>query len=243
MGTASGLEFSPRESLRDHVLSPVATAERRVNDEHSELIAERHGYERFKDRLRGIETVTQTESRAGPSTRTYVASQSRPIECIRSAFRETVMSVDHFEEVYGESLDEHVATELSPEVTALLENPQATTFTEQAKTVLLTAVQRAINERHLFIEILEWEQESLTESRRTLTDLLAEQDGPRVPEWYRSEFETTLDELAARRQETLQERPTTARMNGHDLCTYLYQREDWTYPVLTALARFRRTVM
>jgi hypothetical protein len=107
----------------------------------------------------------------------------------------------------------------------------------------VTAIQQAIDGRDDFLEILDRERESLTASRRAMVAVLDEQDGPHVPDWYRTEFESRLDAVAEDRQQTLNERPSTARTDGHDLCGYLYRQMDWTYPVLTALARFRRTAL
>jgi hypothetical protein len=58
----------------------------------------------------------------------------------------------------------------------------------------------------------------------------------------RGEFEGTLDDLAQSRQSLIQRRDPTSRTDGHDICEYLYRDAEWTYPVLTAVTRFRTTV-
>jgi len=225
------------------VLSPIEAAERRVDRESAEVAAERDAYEQFSDRVAGIATVTTPQSQLTPTPRLYVDAHPPAAEQLRSAFRATVMSVDHYDDVYDESLPEYVAAELSDDIATVFADDLMTPFMEPAKTTLTTAIQRAINGREQFLDVLDQERASLKATHCTLADLLNEQDGPQVPNWYRPEFETTLEELADQRQETLHDRPAIARTDGHDLCTYLYQDQAWTYPVLTALARFRRTAL
>jgi len=153
------------------------------------------------------------------------------------------MGVDHYDDVYGESLAEHATAELSPEVATIFRADGAMSFSEPAKTVLVSAVQRAIEERDLYLTVLEREQDSLETGHRALANLLDEHEGPQVADWYRPEFEHTLDDIATQRQETIQDRMRTYRTDEHDLCSCLYSSYDWTYPVLTAVTRFRRAVV
>jgi hypothetical protein len=242
MGTAVDGDLPLLDSLREHVLSAIATATERVEHERNEVTAERHAYDTFRDRIRGIETVTTSASPATPVTRRYVDPTTDAVEQLRSAFRATVQRVDHYDE-REESIEAHVASEFSPDIAVLFRRSRDGPFTEHDRTVLVTAIQRAIDGRDDFLAILDREQESLTTSRRALVAVLDEQDGPHVPDWYRSQFASKLDAVAEDRQQRLNERPPTVRTNGHDLCGYLYRQMDWTYPVLTALARFRRTTL
>jgi len=109
--------------------------------------------------------------------------------------------------------------------------------------VLIGAIDRAVAQRDVVLDTLEREQDSLDNSQTALVDLLDAYDEPQVTTRYRPEIEDSLDELAKERQETLTNRPSTVRADGHDLCAYLYQGFDRTYPVLTALARFRQILV
>jgi hypothetical protein len=241
MKTASSAEHSLLDSFRDHVLSPLETAQERVDREYTEVGAERRAYEQFEARVASIETVTSSRPQTTPMSLSD-DSESQATRKLRNAFRATVMSVDHYDDVYGETLEEHVLEEFSADVATVFRDDRATPFTDPVKAVVTAGVQESIQERDAFLRTLDREQDSLAASRRTIASLLDEHDGPRVPGWYRSEFETTLEEVAERRQEAIRHRPSIHYGDCHDFCTYLYRNQDWTYPVLTATARFRRAV-
>jgi hypothetical protein len=243
MGTVSRRERPLSEMTREHVLSPLETAHTRAEREYGEVEAERRAYAQFKERVSAIETGPASPAQSMTAVRSVETPGRHSVERLRSTFRETVMSVDHYDEFYGESLDEHAAAELSPEIATLFQPEQTTTLTEPTKTVLIGAVDRAVSQRDVVLDTLEGEQNSLENSQTALADLLDAYGEPRVVDRYRAEVEEQLDALAKARQETLKNRTSTARADGHDLCQYLYQDSEWTYPVLTALARFRQSLV
>jgi len=114
----------PEESLQYYVLEPVTTAESVLDQEYKEVAAERRAFEQFQGRVAAVETVSDVS--AAPATRVPLyANRSR----VRCAFRETVMSGDHYDEVYGESLVKHAAAELSDEIAAGLRGDAHLQFT------------------------------------------------------------------------------------------------------------------
>jgi hypothetical protein len=243
MGTVSPPESALSKITREHVLSPLETARKRATREYEEVEAERRAYTQFKERVVGIDTVPTSLAQRMSAVRSVDTSGQQSVERVRSAFRATVMSVDHYDELYGESLDEHVAAELSPEVATLVQSEKTTAFTEPAKTILIGAVDRAESQRDLILDTVETEQNSLENSQTALADLLDTYGESRVADRYRPDVEEKLDALAESRQETLRNRPRTTRTDGHDLCQYLYQDANWTYPVLTALTRSRQSLV
>lgn len=231
-------------SLREHVLEPLSTAERAVEEERTEVNAEQKAYTEFKQRVAGIETVTMPADGPGPAARTpVVETRSRQDERLRNAFRQTVMSVDHYEAVYGEPLEEHAARELSAEVAAPLRQDTTTRFTELYKTALTSAVEDAVSDREAFCDRLDDELASLVSARESLADRIDSIDGTSVFAHDRPELSAELDAVAQARQETIQGRNHSPRADGHDLCHYLYRDYSWTYPVLTAVARFRNATV
>jgi hypothetical protein len=86
---------------------------------------------------------------------------------------------------------------------------------------------------------VETEQESLDSSRSALDALLPTRDGPHIVASNPDDVQSRLDELARGRQRVVQRRYAGSRADCHDLCQYLYGEFDWTYPVLTAVTRFR----
>jgi hypothetical protein len=231
----------PGESLRRHVLSPLETAESVLDSEYEELDAERRAFEQFRGRVAAVETVSTPP--AAPATRAPLReTRSRAAERVRCAYRETVMSVAHYDVVYGESLVENIAAELSRDIAAGLRRDAHLQFTPFFKRTLLTAVANAINQRETFCEILNGERDSLIQNQDRLLAILDELEGVRVPAGLGVDFTDTLDEIARDRQATFAGRTASPRTDGHDLCGYLYMDCDWTYPVLTAVTRLRGAV-
>lgn len=68
-----------------------------------------------------------------------------------------------------------------------------------------------------------------------LIDLVGSLDGSGIPEWYRETFEEELNRIADARQEDLDSR--CQRLDGYELCAYLYRSQSWRYPVLTSVVR------
>lgn len=229
--------------LRDHVLTHLSTAERVVTAEYVEVDTERQAFVEFEKRVASLDTTATSQSVSAQAPHVCVVkSHPRENERLRSAFREMVMSVDHYEQTYGESLIEHVAAELSPDVVAGFKRGTTTPLTEWYKTRLTSTIDDAIDRRERFLEELDAERRSLETSWATLYEIITSQQVADTPGRYRRDFETRLDELAQTRQETLQSRTPSFRTNNHELCQYLYRNYEWTYPVLTAITRFRRSV-
>ncbi|WP_436930898.1 DUF7260 family protein [Halosimplex halobium] len=225
-------------TLREHVLEPLSTAEELVGAERAEVEAERQAYVRFADRVGGIDTVSRQPAGVN-RTRQLTDSPPRRVERLRSAFRETVMSVDHYDEVYGESLVEHAAAELSADVATGFRREGGTQFTEFYRSTLVSAVEEAVGWRERLVDQLDEELASLDRSRDAVEDLLDRWEGPGPAEG----VESDLDDLAERRQNLVQRRDPLSGTDGHELCQYVYADAEWTYPVLTAVARVRTAAL
>jgi hypothetical protein len=230
--------------LRSYVLTPLTVAEQTAEREYTEIGTERLAFERFRDCLDSVDTEEASHSTAVPRDRSVrVEERSQAVEQVRDEFRETVMSVDHYDELYGESLDEHVSAELSMDAAVCLKQARVGRFTDFHRTALANAVETAIDGRATYGEMLETERESLAAARTALTRKLDEYDTVFVSDSLRCDLESTLDEIATNRQETVQRQCPRTRTDGHEFCAYLYHDADWTYPVLTALARFRQSAI
>ncbi|MFB6142965.1 MAG: hypothetical protein ABEJ30_06445 [Halorientalis sp.] len=223
---------NPSEVAEQRVLGPVTAALRVTSSLAEETAAERDAFERFDDRVAAVEPVSlDAPSRVSP------AFQRGPtpdrLDRVRSAYRETVMAVDHYEEVYGEPLAVHAASELSPELAAVLRPGTDRAFTRVFKRTLRTAVADAVAQREDFGATMRTERESLSTCREELAALV-ETDGRRG-----ADVEQRLDAVARQRQATLATRRPLSGTSGHDLCQHCYDEYDWTYPVLTAVTRLR----
>lgn len=241
MATSDRRDDPVLSSLREHVTRPLSTAIDIVETERGEVESERRAFSQFKERVAGIEARSAGREQPDMGV-TLVETPSKRAERVRSAFRDTVMSVDHYDERYGESPVEHAAAELSTDVAPGFRRDAGTAFTEFYKLSLTAAVDDAVDQRERLCDLLDAERASLATSRRTLAELLDSFDRPRIPARGDEEFEDRLDDLARTRQTLVHRRDPHMRAKGHELCGYLYGGPEWTYPVLTAVTRFRTAV-
>lgn len=224
------------QSFRQHVLSPVTTALEVVEREQTEVDAEAEAFEAFADAVEDIPT-------AGPQAWQPVSFHTPQQECkqlgrVCTAYRETVMSVPHYDEVYGESLVENVMLELGEEMAEGLRTKQGG-FTAPYKQALVRTARDAASERQRFVDTLADEADSLSTAQQSLSDLVVELDGMSVPQWYEATFTETLDGIVRERQEHLDRQVSLPDENRSSLCSMLYDEEPWTFPVLTAATRVR----
>jgi len=154
--------------VSDDALSPLATARTQVSTEWEELQTERAAFEAFADRVEALDFARGGGPQRRGAVRTLTASATResPSKAVRRAFRETVMAVDHYDSAYGESFEEHLRSELGPDVaTALVaDEPLFPGFGR----VLLRATAGAIADRRSFGEHVEAEWRSLTDATTRL---------------------------------------------------------------------------
>ncbi|MFB6191715.1 MAG: hypothetical protein ABEI11_00155 [Haloarculaceae archaeon] len=248
-GEPDGDETDADVAPRDRVLAPVRTARETVEAERAEVIAERRAIEAFVDRVEALSTARGRPTGTGdrvPGTETVALRTEAPgadLAAVRTAYRETVMAVDHYGAVYGDDLPESLAAEFGPELAVAVGDGAVGVLTPQLRGALVEAADESRDDRARFVDTLDGELGSLRAAAESVGDLLARLDGgdgagPAVPGEGAAVLDR-LDAIAARRQERLNRRPEFHRADGHDLCSYLYADADWTYPVLAGVARFR----
>lgn len=229
---------SAEESLRGHVLAPLSEAEAVADSEYEEATAERRAFDRFADRVSDLGPVSATGG--GSASRALsVETTTHKMDRVRLAFRETVMSVPHYEGAYGESLVVHAASELSLDLAAALKADTDSALSPAFRRTLLAAVEDAVDQRETLCAVLEDERASLATGRDSLTSLLETVDRSTFPDHRRERVVVRLDDIAGTRQDALRARKPLVHQDGHDLCSHLYRDAPWTYPVLTAVTRFR----
>ncbi|WP_254271306.1 DUF7260 family protein [Haloarcula marina] len=227
------------QSFRRHVLGPVTTALDIVEAEQSEVAAEADAFEAFASRVADVDAA-EPQWLPMAQSQTLQTRQDRcsQLERVREAYRETVMSVPHYEAVYDESLVENVMLELG-EALAERFRPNGGQFTAPYKQALVTAAKDAATERERFLETLDREESSLETARDSLMELVVGLDGITIPHWYESTFAETLEGVVETRQRHLDRQVALPGENRVSLCTLLYDDQQWTFPVLTAAARTR----
>lgn len=226
-----------RRSVREHVREPLRRACERLEREQAELRAEQAAFERFEET---VARITPTESTNGPLVMSDDREPEKRAEA-REAYRETVMAVDHYERVYAEPLLVNVAGELSEDIAQGLRDDAGIPFTEHFRRMIRVAAREAAERRAKFNDRVEDERSSIATAQETLREVTDALEGSGLPASRRRSFDERLDDLLAERQRRIQSR-AAYRQDGHDLCEYIYADEEWTYPVLTAVARLRNSV-
>jgi hypothetical protein len=165
-----------------------------------------------------------------------------------TAYEETVMSVPHYNTVYGDSPAASLAAEFGTEVAAGLDSG----FTPPLKGALLDATRQAIEQRETFDGTLAAELDSLTAARESLSEIDSvlesvvarerESTTATGTEATLTRQEERCEEVAAARQRLRRDRLLPEYVDADDLCSYLYREYDWTYPVLSAVAALRERI-
>ncbi|WP_281194542.1 hypothetical protein [Halorubrum sp. F4] len=232
--------------------------------ERRRTVDEREAFEAFRSRLRRIDAAATPTARSGAGTgsmRMTETTADRPrfrgrtgstgpgLVAVRNAYRETVMSVPHYEEEYNDTYERSLAEEFGPELAvALTRKP---TLHERYRSSLLARTTEAIERREELVDVVESESASIARAREDLSPIVEE-----VTTFARHDFgaerfgaldayrarlnvlDGTCDEIAARRQRERMdgERSTNVGEVVSDVQAYLYRDLPVTYPVLAAVA-------
>jgi hypothetical protein len=238
------------------VTQQIEAAGTALDDERECLEDERAAFAQFRKRIAGMDEHTPATSTTttrvknvimGTSEATASAAQ---IKQVRNAYRETVMSVSHYEDDYDQSLEDHLAAEFSPELASALATADA--LTPPVQESLLTASEQATDGRTTLLSALDRETDNLHHARDTLNEMnttLNEMNQQPFTAWSTNEIistyerlsdlETQCDDLAAERQAELRsQRIPGPNHADEELNEYLYESLPVTYPVLADLAEF-----
>ena len=226
------------DSLNEYVAEPLETATASLERERRELTAECDALESFRDAV--VDVRPEAASSRGQFPVGVDTGSSDGTDTVRRAYEETFYAVDHQDEVYGDTLVESIASEFGWDFAAVLRPGSDVQFSRTLKEGLLGGVDRAIDERQSLLSCVEAEEASVERAAADLADLLEPIDSSVLPEWYRTTFENELRAITDTRQRTLHDRTKT--FDNHDFCSYLYEEHEWTYPVLTSVARLRESV-
>jgi hypothetical protein len=243
------------ELTADTAVTQQIAAVAALDEERERLDVERAAFTQFRKRVAAMDVHTPTTNTAagiknalmGTSTATASSAQ---LEQVRTAYRETVMSVPHYDEDYDQSLDDDIAEEFSPELANAL--TAADSLTPPIQETLLTGCQRATEGRTTLLSALDREADNLQHARETLEALqttLNEMNQRPIAVWSTNEIistyerladlETQCDELAAERQTELRsQRIPGPNPTDEELNEYLYESLSVTHPVLADLAEF-----
>lgn len=220
-----------------------------VADERSRTRSERRAFEAFASRVEGIDLSPGggTNVRDGHATVVRTRAGDGRLREVQDAYRETVMSVSHYDDEYDESLAANMAAELGEEVATAVHTGSG--LSPGLKEALVERSQQTARDRATLGRALAREEAALEDAHATLTgldeDLEALVDPPAgdrsfedlVCAWHRlDDLQGRLRALLDDRQAALRERAPASpgRVEGSALSfyAYVYRSLPVTFPVL-----------
>lgn len=230
-------------------LQRVSEARSAVAEERSRTATEREAFRQFARQIAGVEPSAasyQLAANDGAVSATSVANHAPPdgrLEAVREAYRDTVMSMPHYEDDYGEPIGRHLREEFGQEVSAAVTDGDR--LTPELKSVLVKRSREAAKDRDRLIHRLDDEAESLEsaddELAAVLEDVREAESRPLdglgyrqlADEWNRlGELESRLSRLLGHRQERLVGGASSGPDGGRSLRQYLYADLETAFPVL-----------
>lgn len=232
-------------------LSNLRAAADRVREEQSRTAAERDAFRTFAKQVSDLSPnsgVAVGESTGGTvASAVTMTEPARSLAKVREAYRETVMSVPHYDEDYGEPLVENMAFEFGEDVAASVEAGRQ--LSPMLQQLLVSKAQAAAAERERLIGQLERENEDLKTAQRSLAEVESDLEDYDSPTLRVVDFDgladrwDRLDELEKRCSDVVQERQrmlTSGRndgpTDGPTFLEYLYDPLSVDYPVLADAA-------
>ncbi len=250
----------------------IRDAKATARSERRRVLDERDAFEEFADQVAGFDPapvessatardgeiagVYRVNTVAGGGTRGDVR-----LRRVLTAYRDTVMSLPHYQEEYNETIPESLAAELGPDTaTSLASNG---TLSSGAQSALVSRSRQAATARSSLADAIGAEIEALTafendlscvDRRRCrlvehLDGIRGSRTGAAIDVWERLDaLEADCDTIASDRQETLDNPPIAPNTGeipdkNREFYEYLYASADGPrYPVLAQIAEVAERV-
>lgn len=237
------------------ILAYLYSAQETVDREIREVEAERSAFYEFADRIESMPVDRQATAMATPQAIQTFDSSGPPVYDVAAAFEETVMSLPHYQETYGEDVMAQLATEMDPDLVASLKGQPA--MSETIKDGLRRGATDAARRRAELLSELETERDVLSAAEGEYGSIRAElrelnrrplgsikysslQDHHRQLGTLKNRVRRAL----ADRQHAIQNdlREVDGYRDPVTLQEYLYGGEGPTYPVLATGVEFDRLI-
>lgn len=230
-----------------------------VSHELRLLRREREAFTQFLGRIQTIDVLNEqpnsSTAEGGMVLQGRKMATTNELQQVRTAYRETVMAMPHYEQEYDDTLEESLTVEFSATLANHVTNGQV--LTEMLYDALLAKSEQARDQRDRFIGSLTRERDSLQniavrldeiESRAAgLSEQIAEASTTRQLRRIDDSLVRLRDrctDCANRRQETIHNRRVSA-LSGLDersLNRYLYRELDTEFPALSDVTACIETI-
>lgn len=225
----------------------LESAQETVRRECQQIERECLAFQRFRQRVHDFETATP---QIGPLSvgmhQGFTCSQRSVRDRVEPWYRETVMAVDHYDDVYEDSFTTSFSAEFGTDVLHMISD--ASTFSSGIEGRLLNVAQQCIDSRQRFVDMLEDESATLSDAESNVRkiqhtiDKIDDEDGRCLSTAHvTSRFEALqslndeCEEWLQRRQDQIRGRRfdrSSGASGGTDLCSYLYESLNVNHPIL-----------
>lgn len=222
-------------------LSRIPEAVETVREEKHQIETERAAFERFSTEILNLNAH---EALGSDTDGLLLRKPDRPVgdttETVRSLYRETIMSVEHYEEEYDETLRTNITAELGPDFeTAVMTDD---TLNQPLLDALARKSTSVAQDREKYTARVESELQSLTDAQKQLQNMTKSVE--RIRDWDTSsqsfeELEDAENELQVAKRECktiIESRQTeyvdAPEEDGLNFRDYLYQQYEWNHPVV-----------
>lgn len=225
----------------------IREAVEEIDDEREFTAAERDAFEAFADEVASISVTPRSNAGSPPAALAGRNADSGSLEAVRERYRETVMSVPGYDEVYGEPFVENAAAEFGADLAAVVDGD--TGLTPPVRELLVQQSSASALERERHLEALATERQSVVNARSRLREIepVVERIDPRG--LHRCSFEELLEHEAAlvdaveECERLLEDRQRDIHTNdrrmrrskGTLLQEYLYRPLDTPLPVVSSV--------
>ncbi|WP_226042862.1 hypothetical protein [Natrinema sp. DC36] len=230
-----------------HIPAAITAIEREVE----QLERECDAFDRFATEVKSITVSAGGTERVSPLLASTATANRSELGEVRTAYRNTVMEVDHFELEYGEGLRENMHLELTGNVAAAVVDGYQ--FSEPLKQAVIQQSILARSRRESLIQTIDIERDSLERNRdriREIEDGLETEPAPStlsITELFGRD--RLLRRRLARYEQLIRERQRCIHSNDDSradptqpfLQAYLYDSLEFDFPVLaTVTERYER---
>lgn len=250
MAAETVTSVSTPRSLLDHLRASIRTERRLVT-------AEVEAFDAFLDR---VESITPGRPASTPAVQAGGYERERSgggLSAIRSAYEQTVMSCEHYDDEYADTYAESVTAEFGPEIGTFLAD--GSRLQPHIRRALIERARTCQDDREHLLDMIEMEAESVDAVATEFRSIEAEirefspcpdptatgSYGALEAEWRRLDvLAEQVSDLSATRQRAIiaQRRRFHLPIDAPDMPVYLYQELDDEYPLLSSFVRLQREI-